>query len=123
MRILIVEDEITLARVLQEKFEKEGFQVQVIKDGESVMGALKKDKPDIVLLDLILPKKHGLDVLKELKADSELAEIPVLVLSNLDSDEDIKNALSLGAVDYFVKAQHPIKEIVEKVNNYLVSSK
>lgn len=123
MKILIVEDEELLAKVLKEKFEKEGFQVFVAGDGEAVVPSAGKNSPDLILLDLILPKKSGFEVLAELKADPELKLIPVIVLSNLGQDEEIKSALSLGAVDYLVKTQHPINEVVEKVRQQLVKGK
>ncbi|MCL5733947.1 MAG: response regulator [Patescibacteria group bacterium] len=123
MKILIVEDEEILSKVLEEKFKKENFNVSVAVDGEGVMPLAKKDNPDLILLDLILPKKSGFEVLGELKADLELKMIPVIVLSNLGQDEEIKNALSLGAVDYLVKTEHPINEVVEKVKQNLIKGK
>ncbi|MBI2099269.1 response regulator [Candidatus Uhrbacteria bacterium] len=122
-KILIVEDEETLAKVLEEKFKKEKFKVEVAYDGEAAMLAAKRFKPDLILLDLILPGKHGLEVLKELKADAELKTAPVIVLSNIDSDESIKQALALGAVDYFVKTQHALNEVMEKIKNQLIKGK
>lgn len=122
MKLLIVEDEVTLAKVLEEKFKKEDFEVRLAFDGEEAIAVAEKFKPDFVLLDLLLPKKHGLEVLKKLKRDPELKHAPVIVLSNLDTDEDIKKSLALGAVDYFVKVQHPIKEIVEKVKEHMVGT-
>jgi len=119
MKILIVEDEDVLSLVLEEKFKNQGYTVSIAKDGEDGIEKAKKNNPDIVLLDLILPKKGGLEVLEALKKDSELKVIPVIILSNLEGDESIKKALSLGAVDYFVKTQHPITEIVEKVEQFL----
>ena len=116
-KILIVEDEKVLSSALSIKFENEGFEVKVVESGDLAMSAVQTFKPDIILLDLLLPKKQGKEVLKELKADPELKLIPVVILSNLDSDDDIKACLTLGAVDYFVKANHPIKEIIEKVKN------
>lgn len=118
MKILVVEDDEPLARVLKEKLELAHFKVDVAIDGEAAFPAAKKFKPDLVLLDLILPKKMGTEVLKDLKTDQETRAIPVMVLSNLDTDEDIKRALAGGAMDYFVKAQHPLKEIVEKVREF-----
>ena len=116
-KILIVEDEKVLSSALSIKFENEGFDVKVVESGDLAMSAVQTFKPGIILLDLLLPKKTGKEVLKELKADPELKPIPVVILSNLDSDDDIKVCLALGAVDYFVKASHPIKEIIEKVKN------
>src|SRR3989304_836555 len=103
MKLLIIEDETDLAKVLQEKFEKEDFTVKIAFDGEASMEAIRKFRPDIVLLDLLLPKKDGFQILEELKNDAELKNIPVIVLSNLGEDEEIKRALSLGAKDYYVK--------------------
>lgn len=123
MKILIVEDEDVLARVLQEKFEGEKFKVTLAKDGSGVLPMVKKNKPDAILLDIMLPKVDGLEVLALLKEDEDLKDIPVIVMSNLNSDEKIKKALELGAVDYMIKTQHPIKEVVEKVNEYILKAK
>lgn len=120
MKILIAEDEEILKRVLQEKFEKEKFTVALIDDGERVLLGAKSFSPDLILLDIMLPKKDGLAVLEELHADPELSRIPVIILSNLGDDEKIKKALSLGAVDYLVKTQHPINEVLERVKTHLL---
>jgi DNA-binding response OmpR family regulator len=123
MKILIVEDEKILSMVLEEKFKDEAFDTKVAADGEEAMAFAASFSPDIILLDLILPKKDGFEVLKELKSDPKLQDITVIVLSNLGEDDEIKKALSLGAKDYFVKVQHPISEIVEKVKAYLLKAK
>ncbi|MDD4931585.1 MAG: response regulator [Candidatus Colwellbacteria bacterium] len=115
MKILIVEDEEALSRVLKEKFETEGFESMIVGNGADAVETTAKFKPDVVVLDLLLPKKDGFTILGELKADAELKAIPVVVLSNLGEDENIKRAIQLGAADYFVKTQHPINEIIEKV--------
>ena len=120
MKLLIVEDEVALAKVLEEKFKKEKYEVKVAGDGMEALEAVPKFKPEIILLDLLLPKKGGLEVLEELKKSGDWKNIPVIVLSNLDDDQNIKKAMKLGAVDYFVKAQHPIKEVVEKVEAFVV---
>lgn len=115
MKILIIEDEEALSRVLKEKLETEGFEAMIIGDGgEAISGALAF-KPDIILLDLLLPKRNGFEILEELKDNIDLKTVPVIVLSNLGEDENIKKAIQLGAGDYFVKTQHPINEIIEKV--------
>lgn len=119
MKIFIIEDEDALARVLREKLEKEGYEVETVDNGADAFPAAKKSKPDLIILDLILPKKDGFEVLEEFKADVELKLIPVVVLSNLGEDEHIKRAFSLGASDYFVKTQHPLLEIVDKVKAQL----
>lgn len=121
MKIVIVEDESALVRVLVEKFNKVGFDVAYATNGEDAIRVVKTTDPDIILLDLILPRKDGFAVLEELKRDGALKTIPVIVLSNLGEDENLKRALRLGAVDYLVKTQHPINEVVEKVQNQLFS--
>lgn len=117
MKILIAEDEESLVKVFREKFEREKFTVEFVMSGDLVLASAKKFLPDIILLDIILPKKTGLVVLKELKSEAELKHIPVMMISNLDGDEQIKESIRLGAVDYIVKSQHPINEVVEKVNS------
>lgn len=119
MKLVIVEDEEALLGVLSEKMRKAGFEVLVARDGEEGMRVIEKSNPDLVLLDLILPKKDGFEVLLELKARQDLKMIPVIVLSNLDEDENLKKALRMGAEDYIVKTQHTINEVVEKVADHL----
>lgn len=123
MHVVIVEDEEILAKVLKEKLEKEKFNVSLAGDGDAAISLVNKVNPDIVILDLILPKKDGFEVLKELKSNARLKQIPVVVLSNLGQDQEIKRALSLGAADYLVKTQHPIKEVMEKVKEQLMKGR
>lgn len=123
MKILVVEDEEVLAKVLQEKLERSGYEVAIAADGEAALVRAKDFSPDAIVLDLLLPKKNGFEVLELLKSDQGLKAIPVIVVSNLGEDDDIKRALSLGAVDYYVKSEHPINEIVEKIKNVLVQAK
>lgn len=123
MKILLVEDEEILADVLKEKLLQDKFEVEVAADGVAAIEIANVFEPDLIMLDLIIPKKDGFQVLKELKADPKLKTIPVIVLSNLGQDEEIKRALSLGAVDYMVKAQHPINEVIEKVKKQIVKAK
>ena len=122
MKILLIEDEEILGDVLKEKLEQEKFVVELARDGEDGL-AKAAQAPDLILLDLILPKKDGFEVLRQLKSNPTLKMIPVVVLSNLGQDEEIKKALQLGAVDYMVKAQHPIDEVVEKVKRQLIQGK
>jgi DNA-binding response OmpR family regulator len=120
MKILIVEDEKALSAVIKEELAGAKHEVKVAEDGQEGLDLAKSFKPDVLLLDLLLPKKSGLDVLSELKADPSLKTIPVIVMSNLAEDETIKKALALGAEDYFVKTQHYAYEIVEKVQKHEV---
>ena len=117
-KILIAEDEDVLSNVLKDRFEAEGWEVTVAKDGIEAVEKINKSNFDLVLLDLLMPKKDGFEVLKEVKDNPELKNLPIIVLSNLGGDDDIKKALALGAKDYFVKTQHPMSEIVEKAKKY-----
>ena len=117
-KVLIAEDEEVLLNVLKDRFEAEGWEVFVAKDGEEAVAVIKKTPLDLVLLDLLMPKKDGFEVLKEVRGNPELKNLPIVVLSNLGGDEDIKKALTLGANDYYVKTQHPMSEIVEKAKKY-----
>ena len=123
MKILIIEDEDVLAKVLEEKFKKIGFTPKIAKDGEEATKMAKAFKPNLILLDLMLPKKDGFVVLKELKGDEFLKEIPVVIISNLEEDDNIKKGLAMGAVDYFVKSSHSINEIVDKLKSAFLKSK
>lgn len=113
-RILIVEDELALADALSLKLGKAGFDVTHARDGEEGMDHLKKQSYDLVLLDIIMPKKDGFSVLTDMKAMKK--KPPVFVLTNLGQEEDAKRALSLGAAAYFVKADSPLIDIVKKIN-------
>ncbi|MBI4992256.1 MAG: response regulator [Candidatus Harrisonbacteria bacterium] len=119
IKVLVIEDEEILAKILQDKFRNENFEVEIASDGEAAFSLAKNFSPDIIVLDLILPKKDGFEVLKELKNDSDLRKVPVVILSNLGQEEEIKRGFALGATDYLVKAQNPIKAVIEKVKNYL----
>lgn len=123
MKILLVEDEEVLSKVLQEKLSKTGDDVAIAADGEAAITVAKSFNPDVIVLDLLLPKRSGFEVLEILKADEALKNIPVIVVSNLGEDSDVKRALALGAADYYVKSEHPINEIIEKIKNVLIHSK
>ncbi len=122
-RILIVEDEEFLIRTLEDNLTAEGYTVDIAKNGDEAIGKIRKKKPDLVLLDILMPKKDGFYVLEKIKKNSEWKLIPVIVLSNLGEDATIKRALEMGADDYFVKSQHPIQEVIEKVKDYLEGKK
>src|SRR3989344_3964847 len=109
-KILIVEDEEVLLEVLKEKLEEDDYDVRIARDGEEAISVTKTFKPDLILLDLLLPKKSGFDVLRALRSDLDLKTLKVVVLSNLSDDQQVKEALSLGARDYFVKGQDPINQ-------------
>ena len=121
--VLIVEDESFLARALEDNLITEGCAVDVAEDGSEAIEKIRKKKPDLILLDILMPKKDGFYVLGEIKNNPEWKLIPVIVLSNLGEDVTIKRALEMGADDYFVKSQHTIQEVIEKVKDYLEGRK
>ena len=123
MKILIVEDEKVLADVLEEKFINEKYEVMVAQDGGEAVPLAKKFMPDAIILDILLPKMGGVDVLSFIKSDKGLEKIPVIALSNLNEDKIIKEVLLLGAVEYLIKTDHPINEVVEIVNKYILKAK
>lgn len=114
-KILIVEDDRFLRELMSRKLASEGFEVIEAEDGEEGMKKMRETKPDLILLDLILPEMDGFEVLARKAEDEEIKKIPVVVLSNLGQREDIEKALSLGAIDYIVKANMAPKEIIEKI--------
>ncbi|MFH0852270.1 MAG: response regulator [bacterium] len=117
--ILFVEDEPTLQKTLGRALEGEGYEVQSALDGQSGLALVGRIKPDLVLLDLILPKMDGFEVLKKLKENPETSDIPVIVLTNLESPQDIEKALSGGATSYLVKANYELEDVVKKIKDII----
>lgn len=117
--ILLVEDDPMIAQMYQTKFSLEGFPIEVATDGQTGLEKAKTIHPAVVLLDIILPKLDGFSVLKALKEDPATKNVPVILLTNLGQDEDIKKGKTLGADDYFVKSNHTPAEIVAKVQSVL----
>lgn len=118
-KILIIEDDGFLIQMYASKLEMEGFKVLAAVDGEKGLRIVKKEQPDLILLDLLLPKKDGFEVLAELKKDSKLKDIPVVVLTNLGQREDIERCFNLGAVDYLIKAHFIPSEVIAKLKSLL----
>ena len=118
-RVLIVEDEEFLLRAVKDNLEAEHCTVDTAKDGDEAIKSIQTSRPDLILLDLLMPKRDGFFVLEEVKKNLEWKLIPIIVLSNLGGDAEIKRALTMGADDYFVKSQHPIEEVIAKVKEYL----
>ncbi len=117
--VLIVEDDAFLSNIYKTKFEMEGFAVTIADDGEAGFAIAKSKKPDIILLDILMPKMDGFMVLKELKADPKTQNIPVILLTNLGQKDDVTKGLKMGAADYLIKAHFKPSEIVEKVKKIL----
>lgn len=119
-KLLLVEDELALAEVLKVKLEREGYTVVHAADGEDGLEKLRSEKPDIVLLDIVLPKLSGFDILDAMKTDPSLPHPPVIIISNSGQPVEIERAKALGAVDYLVKADFDPEEVVSKLNANIV---
>ncbi len=117
--ILIIEDDIFLGDVLLEKFKKEGFSPHLSRDGAEGLGKIKELKPDLILLDIILPTMNGYEILEAKQKDPEIKKIPVIIISNSGQPVEINRALALGVKDYFIKAQFDPEEVMVKVRAFL----
>lgn len=118
-KILVIEDDKFLRELISQKLLREGYDIVEAVDGEKGIEGANKEKPDLVLLDLILPGIDGFEVLAKLKADPKLSNIPVIILSNLGQKTDIEKGIEMGAVDYLIKAHFTPGEIVEKIASVL----
>ena len=119
VKILFIEDEPTLQKELDEILKQEGFETLSAFDGNEGLKVAKEEKPDLILLDLILPKKDGFEVLRELKADNDLKNIPVIILTNLEGTGDVEKAINLGATTYLIKANYELEDVVRKIKEFL----
>lgn len=115
LKILVVEDDKFLQKILLTKFQKEGFDARGASDGEEAIQALLADLPHLVILDLILPKMSGFEVLSEMKTNEKMKRVPVIILSNLGQQEDVTRARDLGAIEFLTKSDISIHAVVEKV--------
>ena len=122
IKVALIEDEKMLAEMYSSKLSKEGMTVVTAADGAAGLDVVKKEHPDIVLLDVIIPKIDGFAVLRELKSSPDTRTIPVMLLTNLGQEEDVKKGRELGADDYFVKSDHTPAEVVEKVKTLLAKA-
>jgi len=118
-KILVIEDDKFLRELIIRKLEEESFVVSEAIDGEAGIKKIKEEKPDLVLLDLILPGIDGFEVLSQIKKESSLISIPVIILSNLGQRDDIEKGLKLGAIDYLIKAHFTPGEIIDKIKSIL----
>lgn len=119
IHVLLVEDDVFLSGIYQKKFEMEGYKVSLADNGEKALLEVKKKKPDIVMLDILLPKLDGFAVLSKLKADPEVKDIPVILLTNLGQKDDVEKGLQMGAADYLIKAHFKPSEVVDKIKQVL----
>lgn len=118
-KVLLVEDDKMIIDMYTLKFSQEGYDITQAENGKDGLDLAKKELPDIILLDIILPQMDGFTVLKELKADDSTKNIPVVLLTNLGQDGDVKKGLELGAKDYLIKANFTPSQVVDKVKSVL----
>lgn len=122
-KILLAEDDKYISRAYKDGLERAGFEVLIATDGNEALEKIKNDAPDLILLDLIMPVKNGFEVLEELATDDGVKKIPVIILSNLGQDSDVKKGKDLGAADYLIKTDYSMKEVIEKVRFYIAAKK
>ncbi|MCK5510998.1 response regulator [Candidatus Parcubacteria bacterium] len=119
IKILLIEDDPFLLSMYSIKFEAEGFVVATADDGEKGLEAAKKTDSDIILLDILMPKMNGFEVLEKLKADEDTKKIPIILLTNLNQKDEIEKGLILGADDYLIKAHFMPSEVVTRIKKIL----
>ncbi len=114
-KILLIEDDPLLIDIYTTKLQQSGFEVQTVEEGEKAVMAIQQERPDIVLLDVVLPHVDGWEILQQVQASEELKRIPIVILSNLGQKEEIEKGLRLGAVRYLIKAHYTPSQVVEEV--------
>lgn len=114
-KILFVEDEEALQRTFGDILKRENYEVVKALNGEDGLRLAKSEKPDLIILDLILPKMKGFEVLQALKKEEETKDIPVIILTNLEKPQDVEKALDLGATTYLVKTRYALEEVIDKI--------
>ncbi len=120
--ILIIEDDHFLSSILKSRLEKDGFTVLQAFDGDEGLEMLKTVRPDVILLDIIMPKVSGFEVLEALSSDPELSRIPIVIASNLGQESDIEKAKTLGARDYYVKVRTSLEDLAKMVKNVILQN-
>jgi len=114
-KILLVEDEEIIIDLLQRKLTKEGYEISVARDGEEGLEKMREIEPDLILLDVVMPKMGGFEVMEEMNKDEELKKIPVIVISNSGQPVEIDRAIKLGAKDWLIKTEFDPQEVIDKV--------
>lgn len=120
--VLLVEDDEFLAELYATKLTLEGFEIALATDGEKAVRLLEQKKPDLVLLDIVLPKLDGFEVLKRIKENPSTQGVPVILLTNLSQKDEVAKGLALGAVDYLIKAHFMPSEVIAKIKHVLQRS-
>lgn len=119
-KILIIEDEKVLLDVLENKLKKEGYEVIIAENGVEGLEKIKKEKPSLILLDILMPKMNGFEVMEAMERNPDISKIPVIIISNSGQPLEIARALKLGAKDYLVKAEFDPQEVLTKVKKILL---
>jgi len=122
-KILLVEDDQFLSNLLKVRLQRENMEVILARDGEEALKFLADSRPALILLDLILPKKSGFEVLEKIFTDPQLKDMPVIIISNLGQTSDIQRGKELGAVEYFVKAKISIDDLILRIKEFLTKIK
>jgi DNA-binding response OmpR family regulator len=118
-KILLVEDDPFLIDIYKTKFKKAGFQVEVAESGDQVFPVLKEIKPDLLVLDIVLPHLDGWEIMERIKSDKDLKNLKVIILSNLGQKNEVEKGLKMGAVKYLIKAHYTPTEIVEEIKKII----
>lgn len=118
-RVVILEDDLALANSLSAALERDGYTVFSAVDGETGLRIIEEKKPVLIILDIVLPRKSGFEVMEEISSRDDLKKIPVMVLTNLESSEDVNRMLELGVKSFLVKTNYSLEEVVAKVKELL----
>ena len=120
-KILLVEDDPFLSSLLKNRLQKGGFEIILVRDGDEALNSLNDFAPNLILLDIILPKKSGFEVMEEVNKNPQLKnkKTPIIIISNLGQPEDIERGRQLGAIEYFIKAKISIDELIEKIKSFI----
>jgi two-component system, OmpR family, alkaline phosphatase synthesis response regulator PhoP len=118
-KVLIAEDEVSMQLALKRKLEQGGYDVRTASDGSQVLEMIRREVPDLLLLDLIMPKLDGISVLRELKKEESAKAMPVIILTNLSTGDKVAEAMQLGTFDFLVKSNYSLSDVLRKVDERL----
>ncbi len=118
-KILLIEDEEILINLLQKKLIQENYEISVAKNGEEGLRLMKEAKPDLILLDIVMPKKGGFEVMEAMQKEDELKKIPIIIISNSGQPVELDRAKELGAKDWLIKTEFDPQEVIDKVKKQI----
>lgn len=118
-KILLIEDEEIMIGLLEKKLAQEGYEISVARDGIEGLEKMRKAKPDLILLDIVMPKMGGFEVMERIKEDKELKKIPIVIISNSGQPVEIDRARELGARDWLIKTEFDPQEVIDKVKKQI----